>query len=373
MDLPTELTYQVLLYLPLSDLFLKVALVHSELHHLTRSLNFIQIIVNRDICMTQRDLSKELCKYLLRICLIQSSQPLEFYGFATNGGIDEGAPQLWVRNMFEFGESGYSTKENAFNVNCAAVFDNSLRLSSLLNGSIEFLRRLEQSMQLPPQTVGSLADVFHALFSLRLVFNEPNPLFPEYIRCIQAIHEYLSPDVSTLTKSIGNVLFLEERIDFALVEASPNYCCLQGVKISRAGAYTCPISTLILYCSDTYIPVNSPEFDKYNDLRAPEQVKLAHDVDPTFPDIGMTVLTANHSYLEFKSCSGPLIPVLWLQFRPDRFEEAVVKFSRRFVCKFIYVKLIDCENRREAQRWMHDNMNIDIRHVLALGTSLTLT
>lgn len=375
MELPTEILILVLEYLNVKEIYLKVAILNTELSNLTRSESFTRVLMMRDLQFKASGSSAEVYRRLLRnaSCYQRSHQQIDFYGFATNGGVDVDMPYLWVRNMFEIGDKGYSTKEDAFNVNCAAVLDESMKHLNLMTESVLYLRRLEGILGTAPQEVDTLTDILHSLYDMRTsLSHEHRDVIPEYIRVMQTIHKYISPNVGMLTKASYTDLELTESIDFDKVEASRKVCCLHGLKISRVGSYTCPVASLIVFCSMSYVSVNSPEFEKFNNLVSPEQVHLAHEIDSTVPDFSEVVQTDNHSYLEFMPSGGPLVPLLWLRFNPNCLEEAVVWLSRRCLCKFLYVKLIDCENRMEARGWVHDRMNIDIKHVLALGTSVSL-
>jgi hypothetical protein len=143
--------------------------------------------------------------------------------------------------------------------------------------------------------------------------------------------------------------------------------CIHALKISRDGEFTCPVATLVVLCSESYFPVDSTEFSKFNDLKTAAEVKMAHELDPSFPDCDAVIARQGYHYLEFKHSSTALQPMVWLKFNPSCMEEAVLSLVRRFSCKFVYVKLIDCENRKEARGWNHDFENIDITYAVALG------
>ena len=71
--------------------------------------------------------------------------------------------------------------------------------------------------------------------------------------------------------------------------------------------------------------------------------------------------------------SEELKPVLWIQFLEEgRIDEVCVKLNREVTGKYIYVKLIQPEDRREHRGWLHDNMNIDCKIVMPIGRVISI-
>jgi hypothetical protein len=376
MDLPYELVLEVLAFLSVKDIFPKIASTCSALNTLAWSPHHLQSVIYRDFKLNLLHPKPDVVRLLLRnaACFAPSQERVEFYGFATNGGVDVDMTYLWVRNMFEVSDKGYSTRDDYFNINCAAVLSSSLKIPDLKQGPLACLRRLESVLNVPPcQETDTVLDLLVALINLRsLLTAEHREFYPEYNNSIQDLMNYARPNVARLTQSSHLDLHLSESIDFDRVASSNQTCFIHGLKISREGNYTCPVASLVVIVSDSYIPVISPEFDRFNDLTSPAQVKMANEIDPSVPDTDTPVVSDEFTYIEFKPSQGPLQPVLWLRFSPGHLDEVSVTLSRRHSCKFMYVKLIDCENRKEIRGWMHPNTNIDIRHVLATGAVVSL-
>jgi hypothetical protein len=376
MDLPSELLLEVLAFLSVKDLFLKIASTCSALNTLVWSPRHLQTVIYRDFKLDLLHPKPEVVRRLLRnaACFAPSQQRVEFYGFATNGGVDVDNTVMWVRNMFDVSDLGYSTRDEAFNVNCSAVLSSSLQIPDLKQGPLAFLRRLESALNVPPcQETDSVMDLLVAIAGLRgLLTAEHHELYDDYNKSVQNLFKYVRPDVARLTKSIHLDLHLTEPIDYDRVASSNQTCIINGLKISRKGSYTCPVASLVVMVSDSYVPVISPEFDRYNDLTSPAQVRLAHEMDPAVPDADAPLVRDEFTCVEFKPSRGTLRPVLWLRFSPGHLEEISVTLSRRHSCKYLYVKLIDCENRKEIRGWMHPNTNIDITHVIATGSLVSL-
>lgn len=375
MDLPSDLVYEVLGYLTVKDLYLGVALANSQLTKFTNCKKFIAALIQRDLNFSVSEPSVELSRKLLRCaaCFRCPSRAIDFYGFATNGGVQLDNQAQWVRNMFEYGFLGYSSQERITNVNCAAVLDRAMRPISLRAEYARYLSRLETELEYHRQIRGSPADIYDSLLNLRVYMEMYSQhLIPECVGRLQTLYEYITPNVCSITKQPNTDLLLAERLDLDNIEASRHLCCIHSFEISRAGDFSCPVASLIIFCSMTYIPVNSQEFQRYDSLETAEQVLLAHNIDSSIPDVWELKETINHASMEFKPSSRPLVPVLWLRFKPDCLKKAKVELNRRFTCKFLYVKLVHSENRMEARRRVHDQMNIDIRHVIAFGTIFCL-
>eukprot|EP00359_Climacostomum_virens_P002477 CAMPEP_0204918916 /NCGR_PEP_ID=MMETSP1397-20131031/16528_1 /ASSEMBLY_ACC=CAM_ASM_000891 /TAXON_ID=49980 /ORGANISM="Climacostomum Climacostomum virens, Strain Stock W-24" /LENGTH=314 /DNA_ID=CAMNT_0052092447 /DNA_START=1 /DNA_END=942 /DNA_ORIENTATION=+ len=314
MELPTELLVSILSFLTVKELYSSVALINREFAELMRNHKFREAVLYRDLHYIPSEHSDELYVSLLMNapCFKASKKAIDFYGFATSGGVDVDMPYLWVRNMFESGEKGYSTQEEAFNVNCAAVLDNSMRYQNLMKVAVLLLRRLEQMLELEPQTVETLIDVLHALYDLRNSLNQSHrDIIPDYIRVMQQLQNHITPNVGMLTKKAYTELLLVENIDIDKANASKNFCVIHSLTISRKGSYTCPVASLIVFCSMSYVKVESPEFEKYNNLKTLEQLRLVSELDATFPLTGDEIETENYSYVEFKRSTEALVPMIW--------------------------------------------------------------
>lgn len=376
MELPSELVLEILAFLTVKDLYLKVAYLSYELHQLTRTPQFISSLLYRDIkySLDLPDIGQS--RRLLRNarCYEASKRLVDFYGFATSGGVDVDMTYLWVRNMFEISERGYSTQEDAFNVNCAAVLQNALNPRNVKQEAFEFLKRLQGVLGVEVTVeCESVIDILISLTNLRsLLTLDHRDLFNEYVNHVQHLMSHASPNLFALTKANFTELHLTEQINLEVAESSRLLCCIHGLQISRKGPYTCPVASLVVLCSDSYISVQSQDFDRFNNLTSPAQVKLAHEMDSSVPDSYPETTTEEYCYLEFKPTHGPLWPILWMRFSPNSLEEVSIELRRRYTCKFLYVKLIDAENRMEARGWVHDRMNIDVTHVLVQGNLIDL-
>jgi hypothetical protein len=374
MNLPSELVLEVLAFLSVKDLFLKITSTCSTLNALVWTPLHLQAVIYRDFKLSLLNSKPQVVRRLLRnaACFAPSLQGIEFHGFATNGGVEEDSIHFWVCSMFEVSEDCYSTRQEHFNINCAAVLSSSLKIPNLKQGALAFLRRLESVLNVPPyEETDSVIDLIIAFIELGSVLTaEQIEIYPDYIDSLQTLLRYMKQNIASLTKSSHLDLHLTEPIDFDRVASSNQTCIIHGLKISRKGDYTCPVASLVVMVSDSYIPVISPEFDRFNDLTSPAQVSMAHEIDSSFPDTDAPVVSDELTYVEFKPCPGPLRPVLWLKFSPGHLDEVSVTLSRRHSCKFLYVKLIDYENKDEIRVGRHPN--IDISHVLVTGSLVNL-
>jgi hypothetical protein len=132
------------------------------------------------------------------------------------------------------------------------------------------------------------------------------------------------------------------------------------------------VATLIVFCSDLYFSVDSPEFSRFNHFTTHEAVRLAREADQVIPALDHPVSTIHFTYCEFAASTDKLQPLVWLKKEATK-DNAEIKLSRRFTGKFLFVKLIDIEDRMsQFDRSIHPEPNIDVKYVVALGQVIKL-
>jgi hypothetical protein len=371
MELPADLHWEIMTYLSVKEIFLTAALLNTDFHQASQSLKFLESLVHRDLGVRLHSHDSDTCKAVLRHnspCFPASQQPLHFYGFATSGAIDAETPELWVRNMFELDDLGYSS-DNGSNINCAAVLEATLTRYSVRLEAVAFLRSLEQSLGVQRLPDRSLIDIINSFDKIRVgVWSRLSELLPGYFSHRSALLNLrMIPSLASLTRSEASKL-MSEHIDLAEATASPLWGCIHRLKISRQGPYTCPVAALLVLCSPQFLAPDSPEFLKFNDLTTLQQLEQA----PSVPSVVNSVVAANYSYCEFKPADSPLQPMLWVKFNPHSEEVVEVTLSTRRLCKFLYTKLVNCEDRMQELGWVHPETNIDICYVVAEGELIAL-
>ena len=116
---------------------------------------------------------------------------------------------------------------------------------------------------------------------------------------------------------------------------------------------------MIVFTSINKIDIESDLFKTYDNL-------LRHDQIPgMLKSIGST-----HFKEIMHSKTGELKPLLWVQFNLD--ESVQISLVNKVVCRYVYVKLINCEDKRTEIGWEHPDMNIDMSTVLLEGSIFKL-
>ena len=173
-------------------------------------------------------------------------------------------------------------------------------------------------------------------------------------------------DVEKLRRRADNPWILEEPIENVDFPAYSQLAFLSKLKISRRGSYTCPVKTLLILSSLRYVDIEDEEFDRYEGLEDLAEVRK----------LGVRYVEERdeYRYCELK-CRGELgvQPLLWVQFAESaEVDELVVDLEQRFPSLYLYLRLIDAEDRRTQQQWVHDMTNIDIRCVVPKGLEVLI-
>jgi hypothetical protein len=377
MELPSCLLWELMLHFSVKEIYSTISCINTTSLEVSRDLNFLKALISRDLGLTVGSPDAFSCRRILRSnspCYAGSETIIDFYGFASSGALDYDAPHLWVRNMFEIDEFFYSTCGGVDNVNCAAVLEAALACHQIRLVGAEVLKSLEECFQkpsFPNRPVIELIDCLNALE--RTVRTQIPQRLDEFAKVRDALASFRSvPDLPSLTTSRSSKVLCED-IGIAEAEVAPVTAVIHSLAVSREGHFTCPVATLIIFCSDLYFPVDSPEFSRFNNFKTHEAVRLAREADPLIPALDHPVSTRHYTYCEFATSSDKLRPIVWLKFNQASRENAEIKLSRRFTGKFLYVKLIDCENRMsQFERVFHPEPNIDVRYVVALGQVVKL-
>jgi hypothetical protein len=371
MNLPTTLNLEILAYLCLHDIFLKAALVSTRFNKLVKHSALLNALLTREVRLDQPRLDVATCVELLKCnssSFKRTDRPLSFYGFATNGGICASENKAWLRIFNDHEKYGYTAKAESLNVNCAAVLECTMR-SSILDRAYRLLKRIERKLEQTIPVDQSRASIMNYLRIYERICGTLDQ--SAHKRKCKAFYAALAKgrmprQPTKLIFADVSALLLCERLNFQAAELSQHFACIYGLRIMRDASYhKYPVATMVVFCSDTVVPVDSPEFSKFNDLASPEMVRHTHELDAAVPGFDGVVDSDSCSFLEFKASSSALRPVIWLKFRPG-VEEVTVVLSRCFCCKFLYIKLIDFEERLGFFIQQH-RKSIHIGSVVALG------
>jgi len=376
-SLPSHLYYSILLNLDTKELLGNLALVCTEFRDTVLSDWFLQQVVKRDLYMQSKP-SFGRTKAIPLIKELRTSKPqdLEFLGFSTDGGVDEDDFRFWVANLFERSPQGYCCHERKENVNCCAVLLETQNIEgTYLWAKKQAVSIIKEWLRKKGKTLRSNQETT-ALVMFQYVVNnfpigaiaqdEENP--QEFEDKVQRIINLLSeenPFKATRRNSQDN-LVLDSQVELSRV--SETTAVIKELDISRLGEYTCPVRNLIVFVSEEFIDVTDPCLKVYDNLKTEESLQKLSQEDNLVPELRTPIRAPGYLAYEFKKTKSPLKPLVWLSFSDEnRATEVTIKLQQPVSGVFLYVKLINPENRMEQQGWVHEYMNIDCTHVIARG------
>lgn len=316
----------------------------------------------------------------------------------TTGGIDEDNMFWWVQNMFTPNHhSAYCSKDNKNNIMVAAVLtqlvvsppdpalvDAYKSIAGLLRGNGR-LRTIPDI--LPVESTEDLTEI-ELQIAVELYRVYPHALVPEQPEESELsdedwIRSHLTPISNALSlvskaglsfKEIStradDSYYLEKPHDPVSVSAGKTIYIASEVVVSREGRYTCPLETFMVFISEDWLSVETEDFSRFDNLLQVEDVVRLGLLNG--PETLIRVETENTVYCEFKRTAAQLRPVLWGKFKTRQGTEINASLQQRFVGKYVYVKLINPENRMAEMQDMHDHTNIDCKFVGLNGCVRTI-
>jgi hypothetical protein len=321
-------------------------------------------------------------------------QRVDLTGFATNGGIDGNNIIYWVGNMFnKHSLKSYCSEENKNNIVCAAVLSQFLKQepSPQLEAAKSVLARIIRSSprlrlvipQLMPADSQEKMTELEEYIAMRMFsnlveislseINEEEAKREKYSELARhyAVLRASALKLEDVLPDPTNHYMLERSIDKDSIRAQRTFFWTRKVVISREGRFTCPVETFMVFVSMDFIPLESDQFNRFNNLR--EDSDLRAFVTASEIDIINSVFNQDGcSYHEFRKTSSPLQPILWGKFTSREGVKLKASLQQCFAGKYFYVKLINPENRMRDMNDMHEFTNIDIQGASAKGFVETL-
>ena len=328
--------------------------------------------------------------------------PVPLTGFATTGGIDENNMHYWVHNAFTpNSSSAYCSRDHKNNIVVCAVLTSLiakpqppeltaakgkiarlLRTNEQLQGMIEDLQPADSTEDLTEFELGLFFELYR-LYPFMLFprdagdsqANDERERYREFMRGLSALAEAVSmdrPGFKDVSKREGDDYYLEKDIDKGRVDGAKEVFVVKETMVSRKGGYTCPLETFVLFVSEAFVPLESELFAPFDNLLTPNDVLNlpAHGGPASYPPTETPDLLC----IEFhRTPKSPLHPVLWGKFRTRQGDELETPLRHVVAGKYVYLKLINPENRMVEMRDVHEFTNIDLKFVGVKGVVETLT
>ena len=341
---------------------------------------------------------------------------LPFYGFFTDGGMDENNTTYWVNRVFMRGKWSICSKSGKnFHilgglikgketvVEKHRVYSEMFRLicPTLLKKRwwqrfFDCFRRqqsyIEQIMneRLFQLTLWSDSAKIHDFMIKNEDRIKSNPILNgldpmEILRYIQDFNNLCHIPIEKLNILNNNYLINEKELEFD----DNKIAVVTGVDVSRNGYFTCPVNCLMVFVSEESIDYTKDtqfkifdgcdKFGKFWEVLEDHGLtkKIKSTNIPDFYDFAEIKKSQNEQfqYVLFKNNSnekefGKLKPMLWIKINDPKLNVVSLDFPKNncFVGKTVLLKLLDCEKK---DPWV-DEYNIDVNFVVLKGEIINL-
>lgn len=388
--LPSVIIFEIIRFSSAKDVFSQLIRLNKSFYESITSSEYLLGEIFKHTLHLSRELRFSYIKVrnLLENFYRGPDQDLEFYGFATSGGIDENQIAYWVSNMYQDDGSFYCSRDAKNNINTAGV----LKLTQ------------KQAFQPGEPSYDFMLECLNKSHILKRCvyprYNEKGIISLQHIRCIinlfqesrryflQILKEELQESRKSIQTKMNTALKKIQELqtvgipikrrtdDFYVMIESINYdsannsskvAVFSSVKFSREGRLTCPVETFMVFVSETYVDIEDPEFDKYDNILSFEELKKNFGNECKELQTGEDI-----EYAQFRNLQKKLKPVLWGKFTGRNGNEIYAKLDEFFAGNYLYTKLINPENRMGEMNDNHENTNIDVNFVLGYGKVVDL-
>ena len=314
---PLSLRIEVLVYVPLPDLYKSVYPLCRLLYATLRSLECVKELlkVHIQLQLPTKMTYEELLEVLRSNApgLKPSGRLLPITGWGITGGDDELIQNTWKPALlFTKDSQGYSSGSSS-NLICAGFLN-----------------------QINPDLHTEIASKAH----------NANTLLP-----------------------CPRIDLVQELPVQGLPQTEPRYlACVHQVYISRRGIFSCPLRTFLLLTSLQKIPLHSLDFETYFDLTS------SQSVFDRFRSIVSHHHSTSHKYesIHFHPAPSSLQPVLWGQFHTKRCTTIKERLHSRYLGRYFYLLLVNSDDRMREFGDFHSQPNIDLHTVQLSGRVIRL-
>jgi hypothetical protein len=392
--LPTSILYEILLYLDIGDIFTSISLLNKSYLSLVNSPIFLNSYTKTRFHITIPAFFPDYSA--LQIIKANSnsdrlSREIQFKGLASSGGVYYNRVIWWVHNLFINDGSAYCTNENVYNVNTAAVllaaYSETCADKLMLYQRIARIVRTSQIIR--EFMKHRCSDGEHQLNTYELKCFTDLQVNPALLRDLEASYEEelkRMVEIQQLYNALGddyikfdrlikgkNAMTLSEHFDQQCLDSSTYLCIIHGVTFSRKGNYTCPVGSIVMFCSDKYIDVSDSAFVNYDDIKSLDDIDNLHLREYEFPKVNK-ILSNDHftaALFDWRA-QDQLRPMIWLKFNSLECTEIEVDLLQVFSGRYLYVKMIepDIKYDRDDPNW--HTPNIDATYAGVRGTLLKL-
>lgn len=382
--LPTEILEMIIEYLDVKNIFGSVIKVSKCFKSLCKSSYVLNKILSHQINLTKPLLLpfNTVLKKIIQIQTRKSYKSLKFTGFGTTGGVDDDLSCYWVGNLFKKDSSSYCSRIGK-NINCVGFLESTQKrtltedqkearaIAAKIIRDHPFLSKITQIKAKKNSDLHPLEERLY-IEGWEQNRNLLNINFSNYTYEQRAkAYNILSSSqikVPSLYKENENILIQD--IDHSLISNSNRLACIGDILISREGEYSCPLSVFIVFISDDYIDITSDIFLKYNSIYTFADLIALTEMDKTVPKAYPVQGDLEFEYSLFKKSRKDLKPLVWGRFICPRKCFATVTLDQIFSGRYIYIKLVSCDNKMQEFHDHHNDTNIDCSYIIPQGIEL---
>ena len=358
-----EIIIDILKFLTIPEIFRECISLNSEWRRAISSDHLLQYLVQRTYNLRSPPRISADQSYRILKSLRKEPKLLEFFGFISSGGVDENIMRFWCMNLFRSKGEAYCAHDDSENCNVGGVL-----LDSLVDPRTYFDSENSVRASIQRFVDGKELSAFEKI-SLRRTMEllGMNASQGHLISQLLASSEVVIPGLSEIRRYPGNDYILHHRIEISHSESSFFYAVVKNLKLARPADYTCPVKSLIVFISDAFVDVTDEQFSIFNNIRKYQDLKNLIINDQRVPDVVKHYTGVRGQYCEFSpSLELKIMPIVWVRFKENSIN---IPLSNVFTGKYLYVKLICPEDKREGR---HQGINIDCKYVLPYGHIINL-
>ena len=372
--LPVELYYEILKYLSIKELFTAACVLSVSWNFQVFGKHFLEYLVQREYKLSFKPvLSKaESCK-LIRKNYPLRLKKLKFFAYSTNGGVFNNSPEYSHFNLFSAQKMPYCTRENSSNVDVSGIFLKSICDPEILFTSNDKIQECyDNNIKLSKKnfTTKNYLEI-QGLYQAVKQYSITNYGIIKEIKAWKNRNWHPCTNLDEITSKVNRDI-LSYPCNLRISETSTMYAAIKAFYISNKGNFTCPVSVLMLFTSETYVEMDFHQFKLYNYLRNLNSVLQLLKTCPDSPRITNYKLSKRSEHIEFlQQSTNGLKPIAWVKLSAD---DSQIKLKQTFIGKYLYVKLICSKDRRnEYQGPETMALNIDCKCIVPIGYSINLS
>ncbi|OMJ87205.1 hypothetical protein SteCoe_11130 [Stentor coeruleus] len=380
-ELPEVLIELVFEFIPPKEVFTNICRLNKYFYDICESKHFLnKLLVSFINTSLPISLSTTRCKKnFMKIFSKDHSRLLKFMGFATNGGVDDDLACYWVGNLFKEDSSSYCSRTNE-NIDTAAVLQSSqdkefnhsqkkaraiaakiIRENPLLSKIAG--AKVAKEKNLLPMEERLFIDAWD---ENRMLIDISSMNYSEKVK--QKVYNVLKKSqlkLSSLHKS-NDKNYVEKELDHEKIKIFNRTAIIRKIVVSREGDYSCPLKTFVIFVSDYYEEIGTKGFQTFSSLYNYEDLLESKETDERF-SISKHVVQPEYEYCLFRKSSYNFRPILWGKFLRSSISLLQIDLDDYCSGKYMYAKLINCENRMSEMHDHHEMTNIDCTYVCAYG------